>query len=252
MALLQARMGSSRLPGKVLMDLEGKSVLERCVERVSRAASVTQTIIATTEDQADNAIAQLCSIRSWPCFRGSEHDVLDRFYHAARCYAADYIVRITCDCPFIDPSLIDRIVHETVTNQAIDYACTANYPRGLDTEVIRFEALEKAWQQDKNSEWRQHVTPYFYHHPEMFTGHYSCHSDDLSALRWTLDTPADYEFIRAIYTQFSDVDFHWQDVLALVQARPELAQINRLIEQKDGSLRRVEKSAYEYWMQKAG
>jgi spore coat polysaccharide biosynthesis protein SpsF len=234
-AIIQARMGSTRLPGKVLMNLAGEPVLVRVIERARRATLLDDVVVATTTQPADDAIVQLCAERNYPCFRGSEDDVLDRYYQAARQYEADVVVRITSDCPLIEPQVIDQGLQEFFEHQA-DYASngmsTRTFPRGLDVEVMTFAALERAWQEDTNPAWREHVTPYIYRHPELFRLHALANPVDLSHMRWTVDTPEDLAFVRHIYDHFGNDAFSWQDVLALLEQHPEWLEINRHVEQK--------------------
>ena len=236
-AIIQARMGSTRLPGKALIDLAGEPMLARVVRRVQRAQSIGTVVVATTSHPADDTIAQLCASRAWPCARGSEDDVLDRTYQAAVTHQADVVVRITSDCPLIEPAVIDQVVDEFLARQpAVAYASNVQaprtFPRGLDTEVIRFDALARAWREDTNPAWREHVTPYIYRHPESFACHGVVSDRDLSTMRWTVDTPEDLEFVRCIYAHFGDDSFSWLDVLALLEQRPDWLDINRAIEQK--------------------
>jgi spore coat polysaccharide biosynthesis protein SpsF len=236
-AIIQARMGSSRLPGKVLLDLAGEPMLARVVSRVRRARTLEGFIIATTTEPSDDALAALCDERGWPCFRGSRDDVLDRYYRAARQCGAEVIVRITSDCPLIDPEVIDLVVGEFLRRwPRVQYATTdeprRSFPRGLDTEVFDFASLERAWREDRNPAWREHVTPYLYRRQDLFTLHNVVHHTDCSAYRWTVDTPEDAEFVRRVYESFGHDDFRWQDVLSLLQRRPELREINRHVTQK--------------------
>ena len=234
-AIIQARMGSSRLPGKVLQDIQGKSMLSRVAERVSRACSVHEVIVATTPLLQDDAIVQEC--RRWPVpvFRGSEEDVLDRYLRAARWTNADVVVRITSDCPLIDPEIVDKTVHAFLS-QRPDYASNVirrTYPRGLDTEVMMTEALERAWHGAGQVHHREHVTPYIYEHPEEFMLLSVCGEADYSEHRWTVDTAHDLEFVRAIYARFGHAEhFSWRDVLKLLEQEPELLEINRGVQQK--------------------
>ena len=236
-AIIQARMGSTRLPGKALVDLANEPMLARVVHRVQRAGSLHEVIVATTVQPADDAIAQFCAMRGWPCARGSQDDVLDRYYQAALASHADVVVRITSDCPLIDPEVIDQVVGALLAGQPdVDYASNVqpprSFPRGLDTEVIRFDALERAWREDADPAWREHVTPYLYRHPERFRIQGIFNAVDLSHLRWTVDTPEDLEFVRRIYGHFDGDTFSWHDVLALLEQHPGWLEINRTVEQK--------------------
>jgi spore coat polysaccharide biosynthesis protein SpsF len=236
-AIIQARMGSTRLPGKVLLDLAGEPVLARCVERTRRAQTLDEVVVATTVQPADEAIIELCRERGWPSFRGSEDDVLDRYYGAAKEYAADVVVRITSDCPLIEPVVVDRVVREFSERwPQVDYASNIvperTFPRGLDIEVMRFATLERAWREDDNPAWREHVTPYIYRHPEEFRLHCVVNSVDYSDMRWTVDTPEDLAFVRQIYGHFGHDRFSWRDVLAVLAEHLEWMEINRDVQQK--------------------
>ncbi|MBZ5652199.1 MAG: glycosyltransferase family protein [Acidobacteriia bacterium] len=235
LAIIQARMGSSRLPGKVLMDLGGASVLARVVGRLGRSQEITQIVVATTVAPADDAIVRECERLHVSCFRGSEDDVLDRYYQCARAYPANAIVRITSDCPLIDPNLVDETVI-ILKNQKADYASNViprTYPRGLDTEVFTSAALERAWREAHELYEREHVTPYFYEHPKTFRMASVSGAVDYSRYRWTLDTREDLELLRAIYSRFdSRHDLSWQDVIALMEREPELAELNSQVLQK--------------------
>lgn len=236
-AIIQARIGSTRLPGKVLLDLAGEPMLVRDVERIRRAQTLDDVVVATTTQPADTAIADLCAERNWPCFRGSEDDVLDRYYRAAIAHQADVVVRITSDCPLIEPAIVDRVVQEFLDLQPkVDYACNMlphrTFPRGLDTEVVRFDVLERVWQEDKNLAWREHVTPYIYRNPDLFRIHGVVNGMDYSHMRWTVDTPEDLDFVRCIYEHFGHNHFSWQEVLAVLEEHPEWLEINRHVQQK--------------------
>lgn len=236
-AIIQARMGSTRLPGKVLKDLAGEPVLAQCVERTRLARTLNEVVIATTTQPADEAIMQLCEERGWSWFRGSEDDVLDRYYQAATQYQADVVVRITSDCPLIEPRIVDLVVREFLEHQPdFDYAANTlpprTFPRGLDTEVFHFDTLERAWREDKNSAWREHVTPYIYRHPEKFRLKTVTYDKDFSHMRWTVDTPEDLVFVRRIYDHFGHNCFSWREVLAVLEEHPEWLEINRKVLQK--------------------
>jgi len=234
-AIIQARMGSTRLPGKVLKDLAGATVLERVVSRLCRCRLVSEVVVATSTEQADDAIVNECRRLGTEAFRGSEQDVLDRYYRAAQHARAEVVVRITSDCPLIDPGVTDKAIQAFLTQQP-DYASNAlerTYPRGLDTEVMTFSALESAWTEARQAYQREHVTPFLYQHPERFKILSVKGDRDYSQYRWTLDTPEDLEFLRAVYTRGVDrQDLTWQDVLNMLEREPELAEINRHVVQK--------------------
>jgi spore coat polysaccharide biosynthesis protein SpsF len=234
-AIVQARMGSSRLPGKVLCDLHGKTMLARVVSRVRRAHAIDEVLVATTDCSADDVVAQECRRCSVPVFRGNEDDVLDRYLRAAQWTNADVIVRITSDCPLIDPEIVDKTVRAFLAERG-DYASNVmvrTYPRGLDTEVMTVPALQRAWSDADQMYQRAHVTPYIFEHPEIFKLLSVTGDADYSQHRWTVDTPEDLEFVRTIYTRLENrLEFLWRDVLALLASEPELMQLNRLVQQK--------------------
>jgi spore coat polysaccharide biosynthesis protein SpsF len=234
-AIIQARMGSTRLPGKVLMDLEGETALARVVGRLRRATQVKQIVVATTNCIADDAIVRECDRLKIPTFRGCENDVLDRYYQAARACAAEAVVRITSDCPVIDPGLVDDTI-ELFQRQQGDYASNSLppiYPRGLDVEVFTIAALEQAWRDARKPYEREHVTPYFYEHPELFRLVSLGGQTNYSRYRWTLDTAEDLELLRTIYARFgSRDDFGWCEVVQLMEREPELAELNSHVVQK--------------------
>lgn len=234
-AIVQARMGSSRLPGKVLHDLAGQSMLSRVVRRVERAGNIGQVVVATSTSPADEAIVAECTRLGVASFRGHEQDVLDRYYQAARHYQAEAIVRITSDCPLIEPQIVGDVVAAFLAARP-DYASNTlerTYPRGLDTEVMSIDALTHAWSEAAEPYQRTHVTPYFYQNPDRFALLSVRQEHDDSGQRWTVDTPEDLAFVRRIYERLGGGDeFHWQDVLALLEREPELVALNRGVQQK--------------------
>jgi len=241
-AIVQARMSSSRLPGKVLLDLAGQPMLVRVVERARRANSVTEVAVATTDDPADDPIAALCRERGYSVYRGSMFDVLDRFYGAARQFHADVIVRITADCPIIDPDAIDHTVAAFWDHEA-DFAANRlpppwkrTWPIGLDAEVCSFAALERAWREARLPYEREHVMPYFYDVEGRFKIVVTDHDPDYGAQRWTVDTPEDLALMRQIFARFNGQDtFSWLDVLHLMEQEPELSRINAGVRHKVGT-----------------
>ena len=238
-AIIQGRMSSSRLPGKILLDLDGQPMLVHVVERVSMSKTVDEVIVATTTDPSDNPAAELCAQRGIPCERGSLYDVLDRFYQAAKVHRADIIVRVTADCPLVDPWVIDRTVREFVDTGA-DFAANRlpppwkrTYPIGLDVEVCSFAALETAWREAKEPHEREHVLPYLYETPGRFRVHVVNADEDYGHLRWTVDTPEDLEAVRGLFALLGGRrDCTWQEILAVWQAHPELELINRAVNHK--------------------
>lgn len=247
-AILQARMGSSRLPGKVLLDLAGQPMLTRVVRRVRASTLLDGLVVATTQDESDDPLAAFCREQGYDCLRGSQFDVLDRYYQAAKEVQAGIVVRITADCPLIDPGLIDQALQEFALYE-VDFAANRlpppfgrSFPIGLDLEICSFKALERAWQEADQPHQREHVMPYFYEDARLeissptrsraTTGRgfkilLLNHVPDYGAYRWTVDTPSDLEFMRQVLNHFEGrSDFSWLEVLNLVQAHPELARIN--------------------------
>jgi glutamate-1-semialdehyde 2,1-aminomutase/spore coat polysaccharide biosynthesis protein SpsF len=224
-AIIQARMSSSRLPGKVLAEVGGRPMLARVVERVSRAGEVDLVVVATSTSPADDAVAQFCRDHGVECFRGDEQDVLDRFYQTAKAHHARTIVRITADCPLIDPRIIDRVVR-TLQQENADYASNTDpptFPDGLDVEAFTFAALEKAWREARKAVEREHVTPYL-RQSEQFRRCNVAHSTDLSRHRWTVDEPADLEFVRRVYRRFDDTAcFDLEEMMDCLANDPDLA-----------------------------
>lgn len=233
-------MHSSRLPNKVLLDIAEQPMLAHVVERARLAKTVDKVVVATTSDESDDAVEMLCQQRGYEYYRGSEYDVLDRYYQAARQAGADIIVRVTADCPLIDPDLIDLTV-EVFREQGCDFAATRlpppwkrTFPIGQDIEVCHFAGLELAWREAFSPHQREHVMPYFYDQPERFRIIILDNDIDYGALRWTVDTPQDLELIKEILAHFPGRrDFSWLEVLALVENKPGLAQINTQIKAKD-------------------
>ena len=202
-AVIQARMGSTRLPGKVLADLAGEPMLDRVVERVRRARRVNAVWVASSANRPDDPIAARCRILGVPVFRGSDHDVLGRFVGAAQESRADVVVRLTADCPLLDGAIIDRVVAEVVSHDGTDYASNVtarSFPRGLDVEAFTREALARMDQLGQSPAAREHVTiPVRLEHPEAFRCRTVRNEVDDSDLRWTVDTPEDLEFVRRAY-----------------------------------------------------
>lgn len=248
-AIVQARMGSTRLPGKVLKDLEGATMLARVVQRLSHSRLIHEVLIATTDRAADDAIVEECRRCAVGVFRGDEEDVLDRYFRAAQLTRAEVVVRITSDCPLIDPGVTDKTVAAFLNPMSLnptsfnlqgqampDYASNVvvrTYPRGLDTEVMTAEALKRCWRTASQPYERTHVTPYIYEHPAEFRILSVTEERDFSRHRWTVDTPEDLEFVRAIYARFKGRDdFREADILALLEREPELMELNRSIMQK--------------------
>jgi len=236
-AIIQARMGSSRLPGKVMLDLAGEPMLRRDVNRVRRARMLDETLIATTTELPDDAIAEYCRANGIAVFRGSENDVLDRYCRAAREHRADAVVRITSDCPLIDPQLIDEVIDCFVRAGDLDYASNVfphrRYPRGLDTEIVRFDVLERLRRRTSDRISREHVTAYIQRNPGQFRLACTPCPQDYSHMRWTVDTQEDYDLVRRVYEHFGHDEFSWTDVLGLLERHPDWLELNRDVRQKE-------------------
>ncbi|WP_346887107.1 glycosyltransferase family protein [Clostridium sp. UBA1056] len=239
-AIIQARMGSTRLPGKVMKNIFGKTVLEHVVDRLRKSQLLNDIIIATTIGECDNKIAEEAERLSVNCYRGSENDVLSRYYNAAKENGSEIVIRITSDCPVIDPRIIDSMLErfiELYKNNEIDYMSNTlerTFPRGLDAEIIPFEILEKAYNEADKQYEREHVTPYIYQNPETFKLIGFKNPINYSEYRWTLDTPEDFEVITRIYKELYKYDemFYFDDIMNLMKRYPEIKNINDDIEQK--------------------
>ena len=240
-SIIQARMGSTRLLGKVMRDIVGKPMLWHVINRVKHAKRLNDIVIATTTLNEDKQILELASEMGVRSYAGSEDDVLDRYYQAAIIHKADVIVRITADCPLIDPNVIDRAI-EFYLNHDFDYVCTGiepTYPDGLDTEVFSFNALERAWKEATLASEGEHVTPYIKKNPQIFSIKNLENDKDLSYMRWTVDEERDLEFVREIYKRLyvNGRIFYMEDILNLLKKRPELMDINKGIMRDEGYLK---------------
>lgn len=236
-AIIQAHMGSSRLPGKVMLDLGGRPVLRRVVDRARAIPGVDEVVVACATLPQDDVLEAAC--REWgvPVFRGSDDDVLERFRGAAQAFRADACVRITSDCPLLDPGVSGEIVRRfREADPPVDYASNKipqSFPRGLDTEVFTRAALERAAADATEAYERAHVTIHLYEHPERYRL-LGVRSDvDRADWRWTLDTADDLRFLREVYGRLGPGDdFAWTDVVALLEREPDLLEINRHVVQK--------------------
>jgi spore coat polysaccharide biosynthesis protein SpsF len=237
-------MGSTRLPGKVLKNINGHSMLWHVVSRVRQAETVDKVIVATTENISDDPVAAFCDKAGILCFRGSEDDVLARYYQAARSIRAQTVVRLTADCPLIDPSIVDQVVTAYLGGE-YDYVSNGikrTYPDGLDTEVFSFEALDRAWHEARLMSEREHVTPYIWKNDQLFRQHQVTQETDLSALRWTVDEAEDLLFVRQIYKHLYQAGqiFLMEDVVKLLEEHPEFIGINESFETNEGYQRSLQ------------
>jgi spore coat polysaccharide biosynthesis protein SpsF (cytidylyltransferase family) len=234
--IVQARMGATRLPGKMMIDIAGKPVIQHVIERARLSKKVAEVWLATTTSHVDDVLDDWAQENDVPCYRGSEDDVLDRYYKCAEQAGAGVVVRVTGDCPLNDFKVIDLVIDEyTKQKGAVDYVSNIHpptYPDGLDTEVFSFAILEQAWKEAKLKSEREHVTPYIWKNPNLFKLKNIEHTEDLSKHRWTLDTPEDLHFLRLVIEEgqsrsgfcglnqiLSIVDAHpdWQEIVAGIQ-----------------------------------
>lgn len=230
-AIIQARCGSTRFPNKVFADICGKPLIWHVVNRLKFAKTIDQIVLATTINPLDDKLLDWAKQNSIEVFRGSENDVLNRYYNAAKAYHADIVVRITADDPFKEPDVIDKAVNCLLASGA-DFVCNnypPTYPEGLDVEVLTFKALEQEELLSKDTFEREHVTQYIYHHPELFKMFNISNTEDLSYLRWTIDTEKDFAMVEKIYSSLYKNDnhiFHMEDILQLISRQPEIALMN--------------------------
>ena len=235
-AIIQARIGSTRLPKKIFLPLSGKPILWHVYQRVKKSKLIDNVIIATTDLPEDDLVEMFCIENKINYFRGSSDDVLSRYYFTAKSFQSDIIVRITSDCPLIDSNVIDEIIKLFISENA-DYASNVlerTFPRGYDTEVFSFSVLEKTFFEAKEKFEREHVTPFIYNHPEIFKLVSYKINKDYSSLRLTIDTQEDYNLIKIIYDSLFDSNnfFNLNDVINFLNNNPELIKINQHIEQK--------------------
>jgi len=239
-AIVQARFGSTRLPGKILKAISHKPMLWHIVDRLSHSRLIDQIIVATTNLSEDDQVQEFCELNNILFYRGSPEDVLSRYYTAADVNKADIVVRITSDCPVIDPIIVDRMLEKFFAENQLsnlDYLSNVlprTFPRGLDTEIFSFNALAKAHHEATQRYEREHVTPYIYNHPEKFTIKNFTNEKDYSFHRWTVDTQEDFLLIEKVYDSLYNKKrlFFFEDILKLFEERPDLININQNVQQK--------------------
>lgn len=244
LVIIQARTLSTRLPNKVLFPLEDKTVLEHMVLRVKKAKLVDEVVVATTTEKEDDGIVKLCKKNGFKVFRGSSDDVLDRYYQAARSYKPKHVVRITSDCPMIDPQIIDNVIHTHLDKKA-DYTGIdeKSVPDGEDVEVFTLKTLETAWKNARLASEREHVTMYVKNNSKKFKITVWKNDRNLSKKRWTLDEPEDYEFLKIVFKNLYPKNhfFGMQEILAFLQNNPEVEKINSHIARNEGLARSLRK-----------
>jgi len=240
-AIIQARISSTRLPRKVLKKIEDKTILEHVINRVKTAKKLDDVIVATTVKKEDLEIVKLCANLGISIFCGSEDDVLDRYYQTARLFKADHIIRITSDCPLIDPQVLGKVI-ELYFQKKADYASNTmseTFPDGLDAEVFSFKTLKRAWENAKLSSEREHVTPYIRKNSNIFKIVNLKSNINLNNRRWTIDEPEDFEFIKIIYKNLYPKDslFGMETILNYLRKNPEVEKINKNIIRNEGYLK---------------
>lgn len=236
-SFIQARMSSKRLPNKVLLPLAGKSVLENIYSRLEFCKTLNKIVVATSGDQSDDTIVKMCKSKNIEYFQGDLTDVLDRYYKAATLYKADVVVRITGDCPVIDPSIVDEVVNNYLKNDYDFYSLSGEFPDGLDCQVFKYSALEKSWKEAKLQSDREHVGTYIEKTcPNLFKTGGLIKFKNLSHHRWTLDEKKDYIFLKEIFSRLFNKDkpFLTNDILKLLHQEPELMNINKDIMRNEG------------------
>jgi spore coat polysaccharide biosynthesis protein SpsF len=246
-ALIQARMSSKRLPNKVLLPLEDKAVLEHVYLRLKHCKTLSDIIVATSRDETDKPIANFCKEKKIKYFEGSLNDVLDRFYEAAKKNKADAIVRITADCPVIDPFIVDEVVVDFLRGNYDYSSLNGNFPDGLDCQVFKFKALEQCWREAKLPSDREHVGTFIEKtNPQLFNiGKYIKFKnlEDITNYRWTLDEKEDYQFLKEIFSKLYNKKklFISSDIIQLLEMEPHLKNINRGITRNQGYLDSLKK-----------
>lgn len=249
LALIQARMGSTRLPGKVLKPLAGIPVIEHVVHRVRSAAMVDDVMVVTSIDPSNIPLIHVVSGLGCRVFVGSEDDVLDRFWQATRLTDADHLVRVTADCPVIDPDVIDSVIrlHVAEKNHYTSNTDPPTWPDGLDVEVMTRAALETAWSKARSTPEREHVTPYIRNNPQLFKTGGLRSPVDLSVHRWTLDQDEDYALLQSVFDELYKPSgiFRHGEILDLLLRKPELTDVNATIQRNEGYAKSLREELYK-------
>lgn len=246
-AIIQARTGSTRLPGKVLMSIVGKPLLWHIVNRLKYCKNIDTIVVATTDKESDKPILDVARQIGVNAFAGNEEDVLDRYYQAAKKFHGQIIVRLTADCPLLEPKIVDKLIDYYLTN-SVDYVNTGpTFPEGLDTEVFSFSALKKAWTNAQNHFEREHVSIYIHEHPELFKLATLENDRDLSCIRLTVDRHEDLIVVRKIFEQLyrEGEVFHIDQVLSFLENHPEIIHINKEVPRNEGFLSSLKKEGID-------
>ena len=236
LAIVQARCSSSRLPGKVIKEILGKPMIIHEMERLSKSRMINKIVLATSADQSDDALVEVVTAAGFDVFRGNLDDVLDRYYQCAKEYQPNHVVRITGDCPVIDWQIVDSVI-ESHIEHGNDYTSTsADYPDGLDTEVMSYSALTEAWQKAKMLSEREHVTLYLRNRCGIYKEELVPCKYKLNHMRWTVDESQDFDFIGKVYSELYRInpDFRMEDIINLLKRKPELMIVNQGIQRNEG------------------
>ena len=240
-AIVQARMGSTRFPGKILVPLCGKPMLAQVLQRIRAANGIDSLIVATTIEREDDVLAEWLESSGIPCFRGATHDVLDRYYRCAKEVGAEVIVRVTADDPLKDPEIVEEAIQILSSSPSIDYVSNTiepSYPEGLDIEVFRFAALERAAKEALLPSEREHVTPFIWKNPGKFEIKSFKMTPDRSSWRWTVDKENDLKFVENLLKQFAcDPMVSYRDLIGYIEAHPYLMEINTGTMRNEGYLK---------------
>ena len=234
-AIIQARCGSTRFPNKVFADVNGKPLIWHVVNRLTHAKTINKIVIATTINEKDDKIEKWCNENNVACYRGSENDVLNRYYSASVAFPSDIVVRITADDPFKEPAVIDAVVNKLI-NEGFDHVTNnfpPSWPEGLDCEAFTFAALEASEKSTNDAFEREHVTQYIYHNPDKFKIGNVASPKNLSYLRWTIDKEVDYEMVKAIYAHRNPANTDillLDEILDILEKNPEIKEINSSVE----------------------
>lgn len=234
-AIIQARCGSTRFPNKVFALIDGKPLLWHVVNRLKYATKIDDIIVATTVSDKDNKIEEWCKENDVHCFRGSEENVLNRYYSASEAFPSDYVVRITADDPFKEPKVIDAVITKLIEDgyDHVTNNLPPSFPEGLDCEAFKKSALDRSEKEAETAFEREHVTQYIYHHPEIFKIGNVSNGENLSYLRWTVDKEVDFEMVKAVYAHRNPANkgiLLMDEILDILKANPEIEKINSEVE----------------------